>query len=240
MEMSSANQNKILQFYSRSKIVNAPEIMGGVRNWRQRLSNFWPVKIAPSGITVEDVEVFNEGRVFYSIEQAFHYAKFQFTTKKMTDSEITDPFLHYPGILTRTIILKQVTDDSFAKKIRPFMVEVKKSSGKGQMKKADYTLDVEKWNVARVAVMEHLLLARWVSDDEFRSILTGSRGKYLLHFERSGIRSFWGGSLDKTDSQTINGSNKLGKMMMNLRDNANGMLGVTSSKTMYTQYCRSG
>ena len=218
---------EILQFYSKSKSTNDPVEMGGVRNWRQRLSNFWPVRISPLPITVSGVEVFNEGIEFSSIEQAFHYAKFQFATKTMSDSEILDPLSHYPDILTRSIPIKhdQVNDETFAKIIRPFMVEVKKSSGKGKMKKAGYALNVGAWDVAKVAVMEHLLRARWVSDDKFRSILIASQGKYLLHFERTGIKSFWGGSLNKTD-QTPQGKNNLGKLMMELRDTS-----------LYKQYC---
>jgi hypothetical protein len=220
----------ILQFYSKSKITNDPVEMGGVKNWRQRLSNFWPVRISPNTIIVEGRELFNEGLEFSSIEQAFHYAKFQFAIKKMSDSDKQDWLAHYPGILTTPIPIKhdQVNDDTFAKIIRPFMVEVKKSSGKGKMKKAGYTLNVGAWDVARVAVMEHLLRSRLGSDDKFRSILMGSKGKYLLHFERSGRNSFWGGSLDKTD-QTPQGKNTLGQMMMQLRE---------TMFSQYKQYCQ--
>lgn len=220
----------ILQFYSKSKITNDPVEMGGVKNWRQRLSNFWPVRISPNTIIVEGRELFNEGLEFSSIEQAFHYAKFQFAIKTMSDSEILDPLLHYPDVLTQSIKPDRVNDATFKEQARPFMVQVKGSSGKGKMKKADYTLDVVTWNRARVAVMEHLLLARWVSDDKFRSILSASLGKYLLHFERSGRKSFWGGSLNKVD-QTPQGQNTLGKMMMKLRD---------TMSSQYKQYCQDG
>tara|TARA_B110001452_G_scaffold191528_1_gene161635 strand:+ start:142 stop:822 length:681 start_codon:yes stop_codon:yes gene_type:complete len=221
---------EILQFYSKSKITASPETMGGVRNWRQRLSNFWPVRISPLPITVEGRELFNEELQFSSVEQAFHYAKFRFTTKTMSDSEILDPLLHYPDVLTQSIKPDRVNDATFKEQARPFMVEVKSSSGKGKMKKAGYTLDVVTWNRARVAVMEHLLLARWVSDDKFRSILSASLGKYLLHFERSGRKSFWGGSLNKAD-QTPQGQNTLGKMMMKLRE---------TTLSQYKQYCQDG
>ena len=223
---------EVLQFYSKSKITNLPETMGGVSNWRQRLSNFWPVRISPLPITVEGRELFNEGLQFSSVEQAFHYAKFRFTTKTMSDSEILDPLLHYPAILTESIPISfdQVDDDTFAKIIRPFMVQVKGSSGKGKMKKAGYALNVGAWDVARVAVMEHLLRARFGSDGEFRSILSASQGKYLLHFERSGRKSFWGGSLNKAD-QTPQGQNTLGKMMMKLRE---------TTLSQYKQYCQDG
>jgi hypothetical protein len=223
---------EILQFYSKSKITASPETMGGVRNWRQRLSNFWPVQILPLSITVEGKELFNEGLQFASVEQAFHYAKFQFAIKKMSDSEKQDWLAHYPAILTESIPISfdQVNDETFAKIIRPFMVQVKGSSGKGKMKKAGYALNVGAWDVARVAVMEHLLRARFGSDDKFRSILSASRGKYLLHFERSGRKSFWGGSLNKAD-QTPQGQNTLGKMMMKLRD---------TTLSQYKQYCQDG
>lgn len=221
---------EVLQFYSKSKSTHDPVEMGGVRNWRQRLSNFWPVIISPPPITVSDVRVFNEGIEFSSIEQAFHYAKFQFATKTMSDSEKQDWFAHYPGMLTSSIPIEhdQVNDETFAKTIRPFMVNVKKSSGKGKMKKEGYTLNIDVWDVAKVAVMKHLLRARWVKDDEFRSILMGSKGKYLLHIERSGIKSFWGGSLNKTD-QTPQGKNTLGELMMELRE---------TMFSQYKQYCQ--
>ena len=228
--MDSQSSNCILQFYSKSKITNDPETMGGVFNWRQRLSNFWPVRISPLPIIVEGRELFNEGLEFSSIEQAFHYAKFQFAVKTMSDSDKRDWLAHYPGILTTPIPIKhdQVNDDTFAKIIRPIMVEVKGSSGKGKMKKAGYTLNIDAWDVAKVAVMEHLLLARLDKDDEFRSILMGSKGKYLLHIERSGIKSFWGGSLNKTD-QTLKGKNTLGELMMKLRE---------TMFSQYKQYCQ--
>jgi hypothetical protein len=218
----------ILQFYSKSKITNDPVEMGGVKNWRQRLSNFWPVRISPNTIIVEGRELFNEGLEFSSIEQAFHYAKFQFAIKTMSDSDKQDPLLHYPDVLTQSIKPDRVNDATFKEQARPFMVQVKGSSGKGKMKKAGYTLDVVTWNRARVAVMEHLLLARWVKDDKFRSILMGSKGKYLLHFERLGRNSFWGGSLNKTD-QTPQGKNTLGQMMMQLRE---------TMFSQYKQYCQ--
>jgi len=216
----------ILQFYSKSKSTNDPVEMGGVRNWRQRLSNFWPVRISPNPITVEGRELFNEGLQFSSVEQAFHYAKFRFTIKKMSNDEIIDPLNHFPGDLIKSIKPDRVNDHTFKEQARPFMVKVKGSSGKGKMKKAGYALDVGAWDVAKVAVMEHLLRARWVSDGEFRSILIASQGKYLLHFERTGIKSFWGGSLNKTD-QTPQGKNTLGKLMMELRDTS-----------LYKQYCK--
>lgn len=218
----------ILQFYSKSKITNDPVEMGGVKNWRQRLSNFWPVRISPNTIIVEGRELFNEELQFSSVEQAFHYAKFRFTTKTMSDSEILDPLLHYPDVLTQSIKPDRVDDATFKGQARPFMVKVKGSSGKGKMKKAGYALDVGAWDVAKVAVMEHLLRARWVSDPAFRSILIASQGKYLLHFERTGIKSFWGGSIDKKSGE-IKGQNILGKMMMKLRE---------TTCSQYKQYCQ--
>ena len=234
---------EVLQFYSKSKIKNDPETMGGVINWRQRLSNFWPVRISPITIIVEGRELFNEGMVFSSVEQAFHYAKFGFTAQKMSNDEIIDPFKHYPDVLTQSIKPDRVNDATFKEQARPFMVQVKGSSGKGKMKKAGYTLDVVTWNRARVAVMEHLLLARWVSDGEFRSILIASQGKNLLHFERTGPKSFWGGSIDKKSGE-IKGQNTLGKIMMKLRDDyevSNACETPTKTSTpLYTQFCRSG
>lgn len=268
-----------LQFYSQSKITNTPEEMGGVRNWRKRLSNFWPVIIVPKVLEVKGVKLFNEEKVFYSIEQAFHYAKFHFTTQKMSDDYILNEtdiltsitiesskaaaFGHFVSTLAKKLKLeplnklttisrelwdvergevaeierlerlcdkefegkglkicnaikkqkeKDEEDYTFANIVRPFMVEVKKSSGKRNL-----ALDVDTWKLACVPVMEHLLATRAESDKDFKKILIASQGKNLLHFERTGIRSFWGGSIGKTDGRE-NGTNKLGHLMMELRD----------------------
>ena len=65
--------------------------------------------------------------------------------------------------------------------------------------------------------MQTALEARWAQDELFRRVLESTRGLHLLHFERASARSFWGGALDKQTGE-IKGVNRLGELMMALRD----------------------
>lgn len=78
-------------------------------------------------------------------------------------------------------------------------------------------LEVERWIEVREAVMQTAIEARWAQDELFRRVLLSTRGLQLLHFERAGARSFWGGSLDEQTGQ-IRGTNRLGTIMMERRD----------------------
>lgn len=189
------------QFYSKSAITNDPVKMGGVINWRKKLSNFWPVQIRPSPIIINGQNIFEEQYTFSSVEQAFHWAKYHFT----------DQLPSYPSILTQYVPSEFIDDARFLKEIRPIMVNVKSSSGKKNMKKLGHTLLVDKWDNARVQVTAHLLRTRLKVDYEFRSILQNSEGD-LLHFERTGAKSFWGGAIKH------GGNNALGVLMMQLRE----------------------
>lgn len=82
------------------------------------------------------------------------------------------------------------------------------------------TLDTERWVSVRDEVMQTALQARWEQDELFARIVRSTRGMTLLHFERAGARSYWGGSLDKQTGR-IKGQNRLGTMMMALRDGEN-------------------
>lgn len=78
------------------------------------------------------------------------------------------------------------------------------------MNKAGYSLDVSRWNEARVQVTLHLLRTRLGVDNDFQRILRASGTSYLLHTDRAGQKSFWGGS-DK------GGENMLGQLLMQIR-----------------------
>jgi len=199
------------KFFSKSGQKNAPVQMGGVANWRKKLSNFWPVQICPTPLNVAGIQIFTEQHTFSSVEQAFHWAKFHFTTQQLTNEHVMDIYSHYPDILLQHIDSKNIDDERFLREIRPFMVKVKSCSGKGAMKKAGYSLDVQKWNEARVQVTLHLLRTRAAVDEEFQHILRASGTSYLLHTDRAGPRSFWGGS-DK------GGENMLGQLLMQIRN----------------------
>ena len=201
----------VFKFFSNSAQTNKPVQMGGVTNWRKKLSNFWPVQICPAPLSVGGRRIFTEQHRFSSIKQAFHWAKFHFTTQQFTEEHFMDPYTHYPEILLQHVDSNGIDDQHFLQNIRPFMVKVKSCSGKGAMKKAGYSLDVQKWNEARVQVTLHLLIARLNVDGEFRRILRASGTAYLLHVDRAGPRSFWGGS-------PKGGENMLGQLMMQIRN----------------------
>ena len=61
------------------------------------------------------------------------------------------------------------------------------------------------------------LKAKLATDPQFRSILAELKRRKLrlLHFERGGARSYWGGSLDK-DTGAVKGKNRLGQLMHEL------------------------
>jgi hypothetical protein len=61
------------------------------------------------------------------------------------------------------------------------------------------------------------LVGRARTDSDFARVLLEARSQRvtLLHFERSGARSYWGGSLRKEDGQP-QGRNRLGDMLMGL------------------------
>ena len=199
------------KFFSKSGKTNEPVQMGFVTNWRKKLSNFWPVQICPRPIIIGGVRIFEEQHSFSSVEQAFHWAKFHFTTQRVKPEQLLDHMLHYPSILLQHVDSDGIDDKRFLKEIRPFMVQVKSCSGKNAMKKSGYVLDVQRWNEARVLVTLHLLRLRLRVDSEFRHILRASGTCYLLHTDRAGPRSFWGGS-DK------GGENMLGQLLMQIRD----------------------
>lgn len=95
----------------------------------------------------------------------------------------------------------------------------KRAGGRGAYAKAGASLDVEAWAKAREGAMERALAARWQQQPLFRAVLEATAGFALLHFERSGARSFWGGSLHR-DTGQAQGENRLGRMLMALRDGA--------------------
>jgi ribA/ribD-fused uncharacterized protein len=96
-------------------------------------------------------------------------------------------------------------------------LDAKKMSSKGAYTRNNITLDIPKWNKNRKKVMKAALLARWRSDVEFKNILQKlqEQDKYLLHFERGGAKSYWGGNISKSTGYMV-GENILGKLMMEI------------------------
>jgi len=101
--------------------------------------------------------------------------------------------------------------------IDPEPLAAKKAGGKGAYRRIGATLDPAVWEQQRVTVTRTALTARWEQDALYRAVLHSTRGLNLLHFERAGARSFWGGSLRKVDGQP-QGGNQLGKMLTALRE----------------------
>ena len=91
----------------------------------------------------------------------------------------------------------------------------KKKGSKTGFKSVKAQLNVDDWNRCRIDRMREFIQARYEQDDDFRQILVAcrERGVTLLHFERSGQKSFWGGSVSR-DNGMIKGENQLGKIMM--------------------------
>ena len=98
-------------------------------------------------------------------------------------------------------------------------MQAKLAGSKTGFRRVGARLNVPKWNQQRDKYVARALRARARQDEQFRNILleTKRRNLYLLHFDRSGKRSYWGGSVNKTTGQ-VQGTNQLGKLLMILRD----------------------
>jgi ribA/ribD-fused uncharacterized protein len=79
------------------------------------------------------------------------------------------------------------------------------------------TLPTGRWESIRDAVMEEAVRARLANDERFREVLRESGDAHLLHFERSGAKSHWGGYKSKTSGEMF-GENVLGLLLMRLRE----------------------
>ena len=101
------------KFFSKSGQNNKPVQMGGVTNWRKKLSNFWPVQIHPAPLNVAGIQIFTEQYTFSSVEQAFHWAKFHFTTQQLTNEHVMDIYSHYPDILLEHLALRDIKSKIF-------------------------------------------------------------------------------------------------------------------------------
>ena len=181
---------QVVKFYSKSASEREPRRMGGVRDWRKYLSNFTHASVEYNNI------------MFPSVEHGFGHAKYQHSTKTREDATMPD----FTDASLAGANLKREHGNAKA--------GLKKGYG---MRFHGYALDVDAWNAVRVDVTRTLLASRFKRDDTFRKILQDlhTQGYYLLHVERSGPRSFWGGS---DASGAVQGENMLGKIMMELMD----------------------
>lgn len=153
------------------------------------------------------IEVTIDGRTYPSVEAAFQAVKAQHSSKP----EMARKF-EVGGM------------------IGPDPAEAKQHGSNKVYKAEGAVLKVKAWDAARDAVMFRILQARYEVDAEFRKILEATKKANirLLHFERSGPKSYWGGTVKEG---VVVGENKLGKMMMALREGEGGLSGDGVSVT---------
>jgi predicted NAD-dependent protein-ADP-ribosyltransferase YbiA (DUF1768 family) len=92
----------------------------------------------------------------------------------------------------------------------------KLAGGRKGMAARGEALDVAAWGATRRAVMHEAVVARCAQDARFASILRAARaaGIRLVHFERGGIKSYWGGTVDWDSAEgRVRGENVLGEIM---------------------------
>ena len=164
-----------------SKSAQTGLVLADEENWRRYLSNF----------TLSPVEY--GGIMFPSVEHAFAHCKYELADELADASR--------PDFSCNASRNQLVGGD------------LKRAHGRKGMKKNGFKLDVKHWNEVRVSRLQEILNSRFESDARFRRILRAAfRGNYyLLHVERSGPKSFWGGSVK---SGAVLGQNQLGKMLM--------------------------
>ena len=100
--------------------------------------------------------------------------------------------------------------------IGPEPADAKNAGTKKAYKAAGATLKAADWDKVRVEAMMKVLQARYAADPMFRQILeaTLKSNILLLHYERSGAKSYWGGAVK--DGEIV-GENMLGRLLMTLR-----------------------
>ena len=176
----------IVQFFSRSSQKTQPPL--GIphldaQSWRPLLSNFCNLPLTL------------EGNQYPSPEHAFHAAKYDRSTR--------------PD-LTHIFVMK----DGYSAPIGQSPLAAKVAGSKKGMIARRAELDVEAWNSDRVGVQTSIHQARLEQHDDYRRILecAHTKGWTLLHFERSGAKSFWGGTICKQTGNIL-GKNTLGQLL---------------------------
>eukprot|EP00041_Stephanoeca_diplocostata_P024319 m.613055 g.613055 ORF g.613055 m.613055 type:complete len:288 (-) comp22500_c2_seq17:929-1792(-) len=191
---------RVCIFFSGSK--NVDDLLPGeLHDWRKRLSNFHKIEASDAfptaGICVG-------GSIYPSIEHAFQGEKFRRCSTPKSTALAAAKFFEMDGCIGKAS-----------------SQQAKKCGGRQGMQDLGCTLNIDAWGKVSCAVMRECLASRWQRDATFRRILleTKRQGITLVHHERSGAKSFWGGSY-KGGAAGVKGENMLGKMMMELRDKA--------------------
>jgi predicted NAD-dependent protein-ADP-ribosyltransferase YbiA (DUF1768 family) len=96
-------------------------------------------------------------------------------------------------------------------KVGPLASAAKVAGGKAAYAKNKTVLKLGEWISKRDTVQREITASRLQQDPLFTSILTaiGHRRIRLVHFDRSGSKSYWGGVVDPLTG-TVRGTNKLG------------------------------
>jgi predicted NAD-dependent protein-ADP-ribosyltransferase YbiA (DUF1768 family) len=94
-------------------------------------------------------------------------------------------------------------------------VAAKRAGGRAGFARRGATLDRSRWGRECDEVQLRVLRQRAAADALFGRILRAvhTRGLRLLHFERAGARSYWGGSISRGTGELV-GENRLGKLML--------------------------
>ena len=190
-------EDAIMLFFSKSKDRGELRCELGGLNWRRVLSNFHD-----SAITLD-------GSVYPTAEHAYHAAKYRCSSKP--DLAVMFALPGADGNASGGGAAA-VTNDPRAAKL---------AGGRRGMALRGAILDTPAWLGARERAMRTICEARWQQDAIFRRVLLAvkAKGWRLLHFERSGPRSFWGG-FEKEGR--VEGRNALGKILMALATREGG------------------
>jgi len=191
-ENPSISTPVVVQFYSKSKDVDDLGTLGEGPVESLGIPNWRKVL---SNFHLINVTI--KGKAYPSVEHYFHAAKAMCSTNPEFAKEFE---------IGGTVGQKGPLD-------------AKRAGSKAGFARAGAQLDVARWISQRDRCVARALRARARQDTLFRQILltTHKRRLYLLHFERLGRKSYWGGSICKTTGKPV-GTNRLGTLLMTLRN----------------------
>jgi predicted NAD-dependent protein-ADP-ribosyltransferase YbiA (DUF1768 family) len=191
VEPALGQYSQLFQFFSKSSANDDLQI--GLPLWRRILSNFHLVGTG-DGKEGKVGSLQLDGRTFKTVEHYFQAAKYTLSGASHLASHF-EVGGKYGGSASTA----------------------KKMGGRKAFESQGYNLDVALWNKISNGVMWAALCGRAATDEMFQRILTEVHKQHimLLHFERSGSRSYWGGSISKSTG-LAQGKNRLGCMLMEL------------------------
>jgi len=107
--------------------------------------------------------------------------------------------------------------------VGPLSVDAKRAGGKTFYRQHGAVLDVARWR-DRCDDTQRAIIESKALDPVFLGILLtiGHRRIHLVHFERSGSKSYWGGTIDK-ETGRIKGTNRLGVLLMEAASKRTGV-----------------